>query len=161
MKPVWINRGDMEVQAVASDLDFDHVGIIVKDLSAGAGHLIGLLGPLDWTAVFDDAGLGVSVRFARDRAGIVYELITPYGSQSPVARTLKSRTNLLNQIAYRTASLEAATDCLRRSKAVPVGKALPALAFGGARVQFFLSPLGFVVEVIERADFRHRFGHAL
>jgi methylmalonyl-CoA/ethylmalonyl-CoA epimerase len=139
------------------ELHFDHIGIVVPALEEGRRKLSELLGELQWTRCFDDAGLGVSVVFARDRSGIVYELITPFGEKSPVAGALKSRTNLLNQIAYRTVSLDDSVASLRATRAVPVGRAAPAVAFGGARVQFLLTPLGFLVELIEIDRVVHQF----
>jgi methylmalonyl-CoA/ethylmalonyl-CoA epimerase len=136
---------------------FDHVGIVVADLSIAAPQLAGLLGAVQWTQRFDDGGLGVSVRFARDRTGVVYELIAPYGERSPVIRTLKSRNNLLNQLAYRTPSLEPAVARLRDQGAVPVTQPAPAVAFGGARVQFFMTPFDFLVELIELDSWAHQF----
>lgn len=138
-------------------LIFDHIGIVVGDLDAGGDTLTKLIGPLAWTSRFDDSGLGVSVRFARDSTGIVYELIAPLGSASPVARTLKSRANLLNQIAYRTRSLETSLQRLRVTGVAPLSAPAPALAFGGARVQFLMSPLGFLLELIEIDHFTHQF----
>jgi len=139
------------------DLSFDHVGIVVADVDAASTTLAGLLGRVSWTRRFDDAGLRVSVRFARDRSGLVYELIAPLGDASPVARALKSKTNLLNQIAYRTRSLEASVARLRTQRAVPVSAPAPALAFGGARVQFLMTPLGFLFELIETDRITHDF----
>jgi methylmalonyl-CoA/ethylmalonyl-CoA epimerase len=80
---------------------------------------------------------------------MVYELIAPFGDSSPIARTLKSGANLLNQIAYRTSSLDSGVKQVRAMGALPVGAAAPALAFGGAPVQFMMLPLGFVIELIE------------
>jgi methylmalonyl-CoA/ethylmalonyl-CoA epimerase len=133
----------------AAELFFDHVGIVVADIEPGGVILTGVLGPLSWTQRFDDTRLGVSVRFARDRSGMVYELIAPFGDSSPIARTLKSGANLLNQIAYRTSSLDSGVKQVRAMGALPVGAAAPALAFGGAPVQFMMLPLGFVIELIE------------
>jgi len=142
----------------AADLLFDHVGIVVADIEAGGGFLTGMLGPLSWTRRFDDARLGVAVRFARDQSGIVYELIAPLGDASPVARTLKSRTDFLNQIAYRTSSIDSSVKRLRTMGALPVGAAAPALAFGGATIQFMRVPLGFLIELIEIDRIVHVFG---
>jgi methylmalonyl-CoA/ethylmalonyl-CoA epimerase len=136
---------------------FDHIGIVVADLSIAAPQLAGLLGAVQWTQQFDDGGLGVSVRFARDRTGVVYELIAPYGERSPVIRTLKSRNNLLNQLAYRTPNLEPAVARLRVQGAVPVTQPAPAVAFGGARVQFLMTPFDFLVELIELDSCAHQF----
>lgn len=142
---------------VAADLVFDHVGIVVADIDAGGMILTGMLGPLSWTQRFDDARLGVAVKFARDRSGMVYELIAPFGNTSPVARILMSRTNLLNQIAYRTSSLDSGVKRLRAMGAVPIGAAATSLAFGGATIQFLMLPLGFVIELIEVDRVVHAF----
>ena len=131
------------------ELIFDHIGIVVSDIESGKAELTGMLGALRWTRRFDDPILGVSVLFARDSSGVVYELIAPFGEKSPVAGTLRSRANLLNQIAYRTRVLDASVKRLRAAGAAPIGPAAPALAFGGARVQFLMVPLGFVVELVE------------
>lgn len=138
-------------------LVFDHIGIVVDDLEKGVEELRALLGAVEWTPRFDDENLRVSVRFARDTSGIVYELIAPLGESSPIARVARSRTNLLNQIAYRTSSLEESVRRLRRTNHVPLGPALPAVAFGGAPVQFLVGSLGFVIELIEIDRVVHQF----
>lgn len=139
------------------DLVFDHIGIVVAGIESGSNCIAGLLGPVMWTQTFDDAGLGVSVRFAKDRSGIVYELIAPFGTDSFAARTLKTRANLLNQVAFRTASLDFSVRRLRADGAVPVSAAAPAVAFGGARVQFLMLSLGFLIELIEGDNVVHVF----
>jgi methylmalonyl-CoA/ethylmalonyl-CoA epimerase len=141
----------------AVELFFDHVGIVVADIEAGGAILTAALGPLSWTQRFDDARLGVAVRFARDRSGMVYELIAPFGDASPIARTLKSRANLLNHIAYRTSSLDSGLKRARAMGAAPVSAAAPAVAFGGASVQFLMLPLGFLIELIEADRIVHVF----
>jgi methylmalonyl-CoA/ethylmalonyl-CoA epimerase len=146
----------MSTQA-SSALEFDHIGIVVANIEDGERKLTGLLESLHWTQRFDDTGLGVSVRFARDRSGMIYELIAPLGPKSPVTRALQARANLLNQIAYRTRSIDQSVARLRAERAVPVGRAAPALAFGGARVQFLMTPLDFLVELIEIDRVVHQF----
>jgi methylmalonyl-CoA/ethylmalonyl-CoA epimerase len=141
------------------ELVFDHVGIVVADIRRGAATLSGLVPGLSWTQPVDDAGLGVSVCFARDGTGLVYELIAPLGDASPVARALKNRTDLLNHLAYRTPSLEAGVKHLRTQGALPVGSAKPAIAFGGARVQFLMTPLGVLFELIEKPQTVYNFDH--
>jgi methylmalonyl-CoA/ethylmalonyl-CoA epimerase len=142
-------------------LMFDHVGIVAKDVDKAARALAATIGASESTQRFDDEMLGVSVRFIRDRAGMVYELIAPFGQESPVAKTLASKTNLLNQIAYRTSSLAESVAALRDQGNLPVGPARPAMAFGGAKVQFLLSELGFLIELIESPNHFHVFGTPL
>ena len=139
------------------DIVFDHVGIVVPDLEFGCTALTGTLRPRAWTQRFDDVRLGVSVRFAQDIAGVVYEVIAPLGSNSPILSAL-AKGHHIHQLAYRTSSLDRAVMRLRIDRwAVPTGTAVPALAFGGARVQFLMTRLGFVIELIESDCVVHEF----
>lgn len=139
---------------------FDHVGIVAADIDGGSAELEALLPVAAWTARFDDETLGVSVRFARDRSGVVFELIAPLGERSPVAAIAKSKVGVINQLAYRVASLDEAGRHMRGAGAAPLGTPRPAVAFNGARVQFFYSRLGMVIELIEASQFQHDFGPA-
>lgn len=138
-------------------LAFDHVGIVVNDLDIGQSHLCAITGAVEVSARFDDPGLTVSVQFVRDPSGMVYELIAPFGEKSVVASTLARKRDLLNQIAYRTSDIAKAAHHLRGQGCLVLGPAAPALAFGGANVQFLFSPLGFVLELIEDKAPAHEF----
>lgn len=138
-------------------LHFDHVGIVVRDADEGCRWFTDTIGATGLTQRFDDHGLGVSVRFARDSQSVVYEFISPLHDKSPVSAALKSGKNLLNQIAYRTPELNGGVDHLREHGCLPLGPAKPAIAFGGAEVQFLLSDLGFIIELIAESDHRHAF----
>jgi methylmalonyl-CoA/ethylmalonyl-CoA epimerase len=46
---------------------------------------------------------------------------------------------------------------LRAQGCCPAGAPQPAVAYGGRRVQFFVSPLRFVIELIEKPDHMHTF----
>ena len=140
-----------------ADLTFDHLGIVVGDLEAAHSRCQGLLGPLARSRRFDDPELGVSVAFVRDTHGLVYELIAPLGTASPVSRALRAQVNILNHVAYRTTSLEATTRRLRKERAIAIGNPKRALAFGGARIQFLQTDLGFLIELIEADRIVHEF----
>jgi methylmalonyl-CoA/ethylmalonyl-CoA epimerase len=101
--------------------------------------------------------LTVSVRFLLDRSGVVFELIAPFGSPSVVDTVLKKGASIINQVAYRTDDLAAAGQELATQGCMPIGEAKPARAFGGALVQFYLSRLGFIIELIESAAHQHDF----
>ena len=130
-------------------LRFDHIGVVVKDIPAAIATFGATFGIVGITERFDDEGLGVSVQFCRDFSGIVYEAISPLGAKSSVAKTLASKTNLLNQVAYRTDAFAQSAEALRDAGHFALGPPAPALAFGGARVQFFWCEMGFVIELIE------------
>lgn len=131
---------------------FDHVGVFVPDIEA-AKKTFGSIFPVRaWSEVFDDSVLHIRCCFGNDDAGLRYELVAPFGSPNPVSGVLKSGRNILNHVAYRVPDLEAASRALQEKGAVPTGPPQPALAFGGAHVMFFLTDLGFIVELIERAE---------
>jgi methylmalonyl-CoA/ethylmalonyl-CoA epimerase len=139
------------------DLHFDHIGVVVPDIDAGRRFLEAALGISQWTAVFEDPGLGVAVQFGRALDGPVYELISPLGDTSPVTAALKAGKNILNHMAYLTANIASAGERLRAQGCYPAGEPRPALAYGGRRVQFFVSPLRFLIEIIESPGHAHTF----
>lgn len=130
-------------------MKFDHIGLFVRDLTNGRETLATILPIGDWTAPLDDPLIRVRVQFGRDRAGIRYELVAPLGPGNPVEGALAGGTNILNHIAYLTPDLDAEVRRQRRAGAVPTGPAQPAVAFGGRRVIFLLTPLRFILELVE------------
>lgn len=138
-------------------LTFDHAGVVVRDLARGFQSIKTLLPIISRTKRFDDQQLGVSVQFLQDESGVVFELIAPLGSSSPVAKIAASRIGVINQLAYRVEDLSRAGEYFRFNGATPTAPPKPAIAFGGALVQFFLVPEGFIVELIEAPTFSHRF----
>ena len=135
-----------------AQLRFDHIGVVVSDIPAAVACLGATFGIRALTDRIDDDALGVSVQFVRDHSGVVYEMITPRGAHSPVAKTLASNNNLLNQVAYRTPDLTQGAQAMRAAGHFALGRPAPAIAFGGAHVQFFWCELGFVIELVEGFD---------
>ncbi len=128
---------------------FDHVGLFVADLETGRNHLERLLKVTRVEREIDDSGLKVRIQFLVDRAGIRYELIAPFGEGNPVSGVLESGKAILNHLAYRVENIDKEARRMRDEGSLPLGPARPAIAFGGRRVMFFLTPLRFVVELIE------------
>jgi methylmalonyl-CoA/ethylmalonyl-CoA epimerase len=138
-----------------SALQFDHIGLVVKDMAEGREFLGSVLGIDRWTVVFEDPGIGVYVQFGRAADGPCYELISPLGEQSPVAGALKGGKNILNHVAYLTSDLDAEGERLRDKGCGSAGPAKPAVAYGGRRVQFWISPLRFMIELVEAPGHEH------
>lgn len=138
-------------------LRFDHLGIVVPDMAAGRDHFRSLFGVKRWTREFADPVNQVHVQFGQDASGICYELISPLGPTSPILRALKTGNPILNHIAYLTGNLEASSEQLRQQGYIPAGDPRPAIAYGLKRIQFFMSPLRFIVELIEAAGHQHSF----
>jgi methylmalonyl-CoA/ethylmalonyl-CoA epimerase len=136
---------------------FDHVGVVVPTLGEGRDHLSALLGVDRWSDGFEDPAIEVFVQFGRDRSGVVYELVAPRGETSPIARALKTGQRILNHVAYLTSDFDASAAHFRECGCLPAGPATPAVAYGGRPVQFFVSPMRFIVEIIDAIDHRHAF----
>ncbi|MFB2866215.1 VOC family protein [Aeromonas sp. MdU4] len=126
-----------------------HIGLVVADLEMGLVYCRDTLGITRFSEPVHDPLQRVHIRFAYDDEGICYELIAPATDDSPVSQVLRSRHNLLNHLAYSVEDMVQAAEQLRSQRHLPLGPSLPAVAFGGAQVQFFLSPLGHIVELVE------------
>jgi len=140
-----------------SELHFDHIGLVVKDMAEGREFLSTSLRINQWTEVFEDPEIGVFVQFGRANDGPCYELITPRGDQSPVSGVLKSGKNILNHVAYLTTNLDAEGEHLRDQGCGAAGPAKPAVAYGGKRVQFWITPQRFMIELIEAPGHQHKY----
>ena len=136
-------------------LQFDHIGLVVGDMAEGRAALESMFGVDRWTQVFEDPGIGVYVQFGRTEEGPCHELISPLGEASPVATALKRGINILNHVAYLTADLDADAQRLQEMGSMMAGPAKPAVAYGGARVQFWITPQRFMVELIEAPGHEH------
>lgn len=137
---------------------FDHIGLVVEDIATGRAFLQTTLHITQWTPVTHDEVLGVSVQFGRSDTTPIIELIAPLGPASPIAAALRGSRSILNHLAYRVPHLAAAAQHLRDQGCQAAGDPRPALAYGGAHVQFWVCPLRFLVELIEAPDHVHPFG---
>ena len=136
-------------------MQFDHIGVVVRRLDTGRDHLSRLFEIDRWTAEFDDPVNMVRVQFALDPSGICYELVAPFGDESPIAEVLRTGNRILNHVAYLVDDLAAAAARLRAARCVPAGPAKPAIAYSGRNIQFFVSPVRIIVELIEAPEHRH------
>lgn len=148
---------EVKPSAPPSLLIFDHLGVIVEELEQGREFLRVALGISCWSAAVEDVGLGVHVQFGSSPggAGPVYELVAPRGVGSPIAGQLGRGKGVLNHVAYRTVDFTASAVHLRATGCFPTSEPQPAVAYGGALVQFWVSPLRFLIELIGKAEHTH------
>jgi methylmalonyl-CoA/ethylmalonyl-CoA epimerase len=130
-------------------MQFDHLGVFVKTLEQGRVVLESIVPIAAVSTPFHDPLLKVSVQFLRDTSGVRYEIVAPNGQDNPVDAVLSEQRNILNHVAYRANDFDAQVARLRKARCMPLGEPRPAVAFGGARVMFFLTPLRMIVELIE------------
>jgi methylmalonyl-CoA/ethylmalonyl-CoA epimerase len=136
---------------------FDHIGIIVAGLPGGLQMLRDQFAVAKWTRPFSDPVNDVHVQFGCDATGTCYELIAPFSAKSPVWRSHRTGTNITNHVAYVVADLAVARDKLIAADFSPVSDPSPAVAYGGAQIQFFMSPIFSLVELIEAPDHQHQY----
>ena len=128
---------------------FHHLGLFVRDLEFGLTELEKVIEVKDVSEVTDDFGLRVSVQFVIDSSNLRYELVAPLGENNPVDPVLKARKNILNHVAYITDDFETTFNKMRQDGCLPLAPPRNAKAFGGKKVVFMLTPLGFIYELIE------------
>jgi methylmalonyl-CoA/ethylmalonyl-CoA epimerase len=146
--------------APASALDgarFDHIGVVVRTLDKGRLCLSQTLGIVHWTVPLVDTVNGVHLMFGRDPCGVVYELLAPLDPSSPVQAALQARKNLLNHTAYLVPDLAQAAQRMRAAGCAPTAEPKAAIAYGNRPIQFFVTPLNTIIELIEAPEHRHLF----
>jgi methylmalonyl-CoA/ethylmalonyl-CoA epimerase len=135
----------------------DHLGLVVKSLARGNRVLSQVLSICDWTAEIRDPVNGVLLQFGRDPAGVVYERLEPLDESSPVYNAIRSGKTILNNAAYRVENLRENEDAMRHAGCAPTSDPKPAIAYGGRKSQFFITPLRLIIELIEAPDHAHRY----
>jgi methylmalonyl-CoA/ethylmalonyl-CoA epimerase len=138
-------------------MEFDHIGVVVASLCRGRSALESGYGVNRWTEEYSDEINGVMVQFGTDSIGLCYELIAPLGPTSPVSRTQRRGTNITNHVAFKVSSLPEHRDKLLLTGFHPLGDPNAAVAFGGAPIQFFLSPINSIIELVEAPGHRHHY----
>jgi len=138
-------------------MQFDHIGVAAATLEVGRQALAQVLEITDWSAEFSDPLNHIYCQFGRDASGVCYEVIAPLDEHSPIAKTVRTRRDTLHHVAYLVGDLEVEAARLVGARCVTVTRPTPAVAYGGARIQFFFNGLGFVVELIEAPGHRHVF----
>ncbi len=136
-------------------MKFDHIGVAARTLGLGRSTFEEVLGIRAWSREFEDPANGIYCQFGYDASGICYEIVAPFGENSPIADAVRTRNRILNHVAYLVADIAGESLRLRSSGCVAVTQPTPAVAYGGARVQFFLTKLRFIIELIESPDHTH------
>ena len=130
-------------------MKFHHVGIFVVSIDTGIDEMSKIYDIVQVSKTIEDVLIGVRIVFLKDSSGINYELVAPFGNDSPVTGVLKRGHGFLNHLAYTTNQFDRQLRNLRNLGMIPLGPAKKAVAFNGRRVIFFLTKLNYVVEIIE------------
>lgn len=94
----------------------------------------------------------VWVQFVHDDHGLCYELVSLASEESPVAQVLKTRRNVITTLPIvREQPAGERRTATHTQRHLPLGPASQRSLLG-SHVQFFLSPLGHIVELIEGVE---------
>ena len=128
---------------------FNHIGIFVNDIELGKTFFNNLLEIRNYSEKIDDEKLGVSVLFLYDKKNICYEIVAPFSKSNPVENVLRSKKNVLNHIAYKTNAFFESIKNLENNGCRLISQPQEALAFNNSKIAFLLTPLNFIIELIE------------
>jgi methylmalonyl-CoA/ethylmalonyl-CoA epimerase len=127
-----------------------HVGIVVGDVHRASEEYRSTLGYEVCTEVIHDPLQTAYVRFLRRPGDQVYvELVSPDGERSKLANALRKGGGL-NHLCFATNDIARSWATLRTRGLFPLQAPVPAVAFGGRRIAWFLGRDRMPLEVVER-----------
>jgi methylmalonyl-CoA/ethylmalonyl-CoA epimerase len=130
--------------------NFHHIGFFVKNIQTGYKELSKIIKIKKISKLITDNILLVKILFVIDNNGNRFELVAPNGKGNPVDEVLKKKKNIINHIAYTSDKFDLEVSNLRNQGCIPISAPKKAKAFKGARVIFFLTPMDFIFELIEK-----------
>lgn len=132
---------------------FHHVGYAVADIQSYLDDFMGpLFAPLSVTETVEDPVQRVRVCFVEMQGGTLIELVAPLGEDSPLHPFIGSQRGGLYHLCYEVDDLEQVMAQFRRQRCLPLGRPVPAAAFGGRRIVFLLTPQRDLIELLEAAE---------
>lgn len=131
-------------------IHFHHIGIFAKNIALGKKFFQNTIKITKKSKTYKDINLGVQVIFLYDKKNICYEIVAPLKRENPVEKVLKSKKNILNHLAYISDDFKNDIKKLRSQGCAPMTKVIKAKAFKNKNIIFFLTTLGFIVEIIEK-----------
>lgn len=97
--------------------------------------------------MIEDSGIGVMVEFLRSASAPFVELVAPLSGDSPAIPILRQRPGLYH-VGFVVANLTEALIVPTMHRSTRLTEPIPAVAFDGRLVQFFLLRDGTIVELI-------------
>ena len=131
-----------------NNLIFNHIGIFVKNIQKSEKYLNNFIAKSKSNKLILDKKLGIKAKLFFDEKNICYELVEPYGKNNPVSGYLKRGTNILNHIAYTSKNFDKTMDELKSNEFMQISKINYSKLFK-SRIVFFISPLNYIIEIIE------------
>jgi methylmalonyl-CoA/ethylmalonyl-CoA epimerase len=136
-------------ESLGFPLRLHHVGFVVSDIQKSVEGFRNALG-MSWNgAIYPDPKQKVKVTFlASGPACAQIELIEPASGDSPVAKFLEKGGGQ-HHLCYEVNDIDKALAEFKSRKVSIVQRPSPAVAFGGRRIAWFVTPDRLVVELLE------------
>jgi len=130
-------------------LRLHHMGFVVADIVATMPAFVRSMAG-EWDGqIFEDPLQKVKVAFMTTRpSDAQIELVQPVGEKSPVQKFLQQGGGM-HHLCYEVADLEAELAAFRSRGASIASRPKPAVAFGGRRIAWVITPEKFLVELLE------------
>jgi methylmalonyl-CoA/ethylmalonyl-CoA epimerase len=133
-------------------LALHHVGYLVSDIASASAHYCDLLGYQIESGIMEDKAQTAAVQFLRGHGEASWlELISPLSKDSKLTGALEKGV-LLHHLCYEVRDIDAACQEFRRKKCFPVSLPVPAVAFGGRRIAWFMDRRRFLFELVESGE---------
>ena len=132
---------------------FHHVGYIVASIAESAPQFQKSLG-LAWDGVIvHDPMQMVRVTFLPANTGqqTTIELVEPAGPRSPVKKFLEAGGGL-HHVCFEVSDLKAQMEESTKGGDTLIRVPMPAAAFGGRKIAWFITPYKLLVEYVEAAQ---------
>jgi len=127
-----------------------HYGYVVSDIRKGMESFQRTLGAAWDGNVFEDPLQKVKVAFlSTDSRDAQLELVEPAGTDSPVYRFLTENGGGLHHACWEVEDLDASLADMRGRGCLIAKKPQPAVAFGGRRIAWLITPEKLLVELLE------------
>ena len=129
-----------------------HVGYVISDIESSARGFIHSLG-MSWDGrIYEDPRQRAKVTFlATGPRCAQIELVEPAGDDSPVAKFL-SRGGGQHHLCYEVDDIDRALAVFKARRASIAQRPVPAVAFGGRRIAWFITREKLVVELLEAGE---------
>ena len=134
-------------------MKFDHIGIVVESIEESRLIFDNDLPGFSSSKIYIDKAIDVKIQFIEYQNLNKIELIEPLSESSPIRSVLekKNSTNI-HHLAYLCKDIHKTCNEYREKGYGFLTKFFHAEAFEGAKVIFLLSPLNFIIELIEDND---------
>jgi len=146
-----VNEALPEKVQLPGEVKLHHIGFVVDSIEESAVSLAMSLGASWDKNVICDAVQKVKVTFLKGHYSPepMIELVEPAGPDSPVSRFVE-RGGGLHHVCYEVEDLEAHLAYCKKVRTICIRQPVPAVAFGGRRIAWAITPKRLLVEFLER-----------